>query len=165
MARSLSRTTSGNWYDVRTGRMINQQKLKVGTEKPYDNRNAKDILTLRLKSAKPWPATIQHFHAVQAGYQGLSCSWAKTESRPSTSRPRRRRRDRLRAIPTIEIREKIFTTQPSTFDLLLYIVTRSNTYPRLEERAGRKYKGEKGGLWLWSMRRTGRILVRQEREP
>jgi hypothetical protein len=111
------------------------------------------------------PATIQHFHAVQAGNQGLSCSWAKTESQPSTSRPRRRRRDRLRAIPTIEIREKNFTTQPSTFDLLLYIVTRSNTYPRLEERAGRKYKGEKGGLWLWSTRRTRRILVRQEREP
>jgi hypothetical protein len=27
-----------------------------------------------------WPATIQHFLAVQAGNQGLSCSWAKTES-------------------------------------------------------------------------------------
>jgi hypothetical protein len=26
------------------------------------------------------PATIQHFLAVQAGNQGLSCSWAKTES-------------------------------------------------------------------------------------
>ena len=113
----------------------------------------------------PRPATIQHFHAVQAGNQGLLCSWAKTESRPSTSRPRRRRRDRLRAIPTIEIREKIFTTQPSTFDLLLYIVPRSNIYPRVEERAGRKYKGEKGGLWLWSARRPGRILIRQEREP
>jgi hypothetical protein len=39
---------------------------------------------------KGWlrPATIQHFHAVQAGNQGLSCPWAKTESRPSTSRPR-----------------------------------------------------------------------------
>jgi hypothetical protein len=115
---------------------------------------------------KARPATIQHFHAVQAGNQGLSRSWAKTESRPSTSRPRRRRCDRrLRAIPTIEIREKKFTTQPSTFDLLLYIVPRSNIYPRLEERAGRKYKGEKGGLCLWSARRPGRILIRPEREP
>ena len=38
----------------RTGRTINHQKLEVGTEKPYDNRNAKDILTLRLKIAKPY---------------------------------------------------------------------------------------------------------------
>jgi len=33
------------------------------------------------------PATIQHFHAVQAGNQGLSYSWAKTELRPSTPTP------------------------------------------------------------------------------
>jgi hypothetical protein len=29
--------------------MIYYQKLRVGTEKPYDNRNAKDIVSLRLK--------------------------------------------------------------------------------------------------------------------
>jgi hypothetical protein len=29
--------------------MIDHQKLRVGTEKPYDNRNAKDIVSLRLK--------------------------------------------------------------------------------------------------------------------
>ena len=52
--RVISQTTSGNWYEVRTGRTINHQKLKVRTEKPYDNRNTKDILTLRLKSAKPY---------------------------------------------------------------------------------------------------------------
>jgi hypothetical protein len=50
----ISRTISGNWYEVGTGRTINHQKLKVRTEIPYDNRNAKDILTLRLKSAKPY---------------------------------------------------------------------------------------------------------------
>jgi len=48
---AISRTTSSNWYEVRTGRTINHQNLKVRTEKPYDNRNTKDILTLRLKNA------------------------------------------------------------------------------------------------------------------
>ena len=47
--RVISQTTSGNWYEVRTGRTINHQKLKVRTEKPYDNRNTKDIVSLGLK--------------------------------------------------------------------------------------------------------------------
>jgi hypothetical protein len=29
--------------------MIYHQKLRIRTEKPYDNRNAKDIISLRLK--------------------------------------------------------------------------------------------------------------------
>jgi hypothetical protein len=66
-----------------------------------------------------WPATIQHFLAVQAGNQGLSCSWAKTESRPSTPRPRRRRCD-TNTLCEKKIHTTAFLSTKAPYDIILY---------------------------------------------